>query len=66
MSGHGYCAHCRTAAAAVGGVLARVPDAVSAHLGGRGCPHGGGAGDPFAAGSDERAAIEAALERQTA
>jgi NADH-quinone oxidoreductase subunit F len=66
MSGHGYCAHCRTAAAAVSGVLARVPEDVAAHLAARGCPRGGGAGDPFAAGSPERAAIEAALERQTA
>ena len=66
MSGHGYCAHCRTAAAAVSGVLARVPEDVAAHLSARGCPRGGGAGDPFAAGSPERAAIEAALERQTA
>jgi NADH-quinone oxidoreductase subunit F len=66
MSGHGYCAHCRTAAAAVTGVLARVPDDVSAHLAARACPRGSSAGDPFAPGSAERAGIEAALERQTA
>jgi hypothetical protein len=67
MSGHGYCAHSRTAAAAVTGALARVPGDVAAHLGARACPRGGGsAGDPFAPGSPERAAIEAALERQTA
>jgi NADH-quinone oxidoreductase subunit F len=66
MSGHGYCAHCRTAASAVSGVLARVPDEVAAHLSGRGCPRGGSAGDPFGAASPERRAIEDALERQTA
>jgi NADH-quinone oxidoreductase subunit F len=66
MSGHGYCAHCRTAAAAVSGVLARVPEEVSAHLAARGCPRGGTGGDPFAPLSPERTAIEAALERQTA
>ena len=66
MTSHGYCAHCRTAAAAVSGVLARVPGEVAAHLAARGCPRGGGAGDPFAAGSPERTAIEAALARQTA
>jgi NADH:ubiquinone oxidoreductase subunit F (NADH-binding) len=67
MSGHGYCAHCRTAAAAVSGLLARVPDDVAAHLAARGCPReGNSAGDPFAPGSPERAAIEAALDRQTA
>src|SRR5262245_12008969 len=65
MSGHGYCAHCRTAAAAVGGLLARVPGDVSAHLAARGCPRGNTGGDPFAPASPERAAIEAALERQT-
>jgi NADH-quinone oxidoreductase subunit F len=65
MSGHGYCAHCRTAALAVSGVLARVPDDVSAHLSARACPRGGSAGDPFAPSSPERAALEAALERQT-
>ena len=64
MSGHGYCAHCRTAAGAVSGLLARVPDEVSAHLSARACARGGGAGDPFAPGSPERLAIEAALERQ--
>lgn len=64
MSGHGYCAHCRTAAGAVSGLLARVPEEVSAHLSARGCPRGGGGGDPFASGSPERLAVEAALDRQ--
>jgi NADH-quinone oxidoreductase subunit F len=65
MSDHGYCGHCRTAAAAVGGLLARFPREVAAHLAGQGCPSGGAAWDPFAPGSPERAAIEAALDRQT-
>jgi NADH-quinone oxidoreductase subunit F len=65
MSGHGYCAHCRTAASAVGGLLARVPDDVSAHLAARSCPRGNTGGDPFGPSSPERAAIEAALDRQT-
>jgi NADH-quinone oxidoreductase subunit F len=66
MSGHGYCAHCRTAAAAVGGLLSRFPRDVELHLGGRGCPRGAGPWDPFTPGSAERAAIEAALDRQSA
>jgi NADH-quinone oxidoreductase subunit F len=64
MSGHGYCAHCRTAAAAVSGVLARVPAEVAAHLSTRACPRDHAGGDPFASGSPERVAIEAALDRQ--
>jgi NADH-quinone oxidoreductase subunit F len=58
MSDHGYCAHSRTAAGSVTGFLARVPEAVQAHLGGRGCPRPGSTCDPFAPGSAERAAIE--------
>jgi NADH-quinone oxidoreductase subunit F len=64
MSGHGYCAHCRTAADAVRGILARVPGEVAAHLSARACPHGGAFADPFASGSPERLAVEAALDRQ--
>src|SRR5205823_2929115 len=41
MSVHGYCAHCRTAAAAVPGLLARFRDDVAAHLEARACPRGG-------------------------
>jgi NADH-quinone oxidoreductase subunit F len=61
MKDHGYCAHSRTAAAAVSGLLRRVPDELARHLeqGGRHC--GRGAADPFAPGSPERTAIEAAL-----
>jgi len=59
MSVHGYCAHSRTAAASVTGLLARCPDAVAAHLAARGCPRPEGRVDPFAACSPERTAIEA-------
>jgi NADH-quinone oxidoreductase subunit F len=61
MSDHGYCAHGRTAAAAVTGLLRRVPAAVQEHLSARRCPHPDGASDPFGPASPERAAIEAAL-----
>ena len=65
MSDHGYCAHGRTAAAAVGGLLKRFPDDVGAHLAARGCPRPANRPDPFGPDSSERAAIEAALERAT-
>jgi len=65
MSDHGYCAHGRTAAAAVGGLLKRFPDDVGAHLAARGCPRPANRPDPFGPDSPERAAIEAALERAT-
>jgi NADH-quinone oxidoreductase subunit F len=61
MSMHGYCAHCRTAAAAVPGLLARFREDVAAHLEARGCARGGTPCDPFASGSPERRAIEAAI-----
>ena len=65
MSGHGYCAHCRTAAAVATGMAHGFADAVEAHVGGGGCPwperrHP----DPFAPGSPERAAVEAAVQEQ--
>ena len=65
MSGHGYCAHCRTAAAVATGMARGFADAVEAHVGGGGCPwperrHP----DPFAPGSPERAAVEAAVQEQ--
>ncbi len=66
MSGHGYCAHSRTAAAAVRGLLALAPQEVEAHLRAQRCPRGGAVVDPFAAGAPERAAIERALDEQTA
>jgi NADH-quinone oxidoreductase subunit F len=62
MSGHGYCAHSRTAAGAVTAFLTRLPSVVQAHIDARGCPERLPRTDPFAAGSPERAAIEATLE----
>lgn len=59
MQPHGYCAHSRTAATSLTGLLARVPDAVAAHLRSGGCPQPDGRVDPFAAASPERRAIEA-------
>jgi NADH-quinone oxidoreductase subunit F len=61
MAGHGYCAHGRTAAAAVTGLLKRFPDDVAAHLEARGCPRPADGCDPFAPGSPERRALEAAV-----
>jgi NADH-quinone oxidoreductase subunit F len=58
MSMHGYCAHARTGAASVQGLLARCPEDVRAHLQARGCPRPEGRVDPFAPGSPERAVIE--------
>ena len=59
MSSHGYCAHARTAARAVTGLLARFRADVEAHLQAGTCPRTGAACDPFADASPERAAIEA-------
>lgn len=61
MSDHGYCAHSRTAAAAVSGLLRRVPAVVEAHLSARGCPRPETARDPFHPASPERIAIESTL-----
>lgn len=61
MSGHGYCAHSRTAASAASGFLARMPEVVEAHLAARRCPEGLPAVDPFSPGSPERRAIESVL-----
>jgi NADH:ubiquinone oxidoreductase subunit F (NADH-binding) len=62
MSDHGYCAHSRTAAGAVGGLLAGFEADVAAHLAAGRCPRPSSrAVDPFAPGSPERAAIEAVL-----
>lgn len=62
MAGHGYCAHSRTAAASVTGLLARFPHDTKAHLDGRGCPRPEGRVDPFHPDSPERVAIESSLE----
>jgi len=62
MSEHGYCAHSRTAAAVVTGLLARFAAEVDRHVQARGCPHPPGARrDPFHPDAPERAAIEAVL-----
>ncbi len=61
VSSHGYCAHGRTAAASVTGLLARFRPDVEAHLALARCPRPGAPVDPFADGSPERAAIEACL-----
>jgi NADH-quinone oxidoreductase subunit F len=58
MSIHGYCAHARTGATSVQGLLARFSRDVQAHLEARGCPRATDRPAPFAAGSAERAAIE--------
>jgi NADH-quinone oxidoreductase subunit F len=57
MSQHGYCAHARTAAASVTGLLKRFSVEVQAHVSGG--PRRGRHADPFGAGSPERTAIEA-------
>jgi NADH:ubiquinone oxidoreductase subunit F (NADH-binding) len=65
MSGHGYCAHGRTAAAVATGLAERFAATVEAHMTAGTCPwperrHP----DPFAPGSPERAAVEAAVVEQ--
>ncbi len=65
MSGHGYCAHCRAAAAVATAMARGFADALVAHVGGASCPwperrHP----DPFASASPERAAVEAAVKEQ--
>jgi NADH-quinone oxidoreductase subunit F len=65
MSGHGYCAHCRGAAAVATGFTKRFSDAVAAHAREGSCPEPGRRHpDPFAPGSPERAGVEAAVEEQ--
>lgn len=64
MSGHGYCAHGRTAAAVVTGALRLLGETLDRHLRG-GCPDPEGRHpDPFAPGSAERGAVEAAVAAQ--
>jgi NADH-quinone oxidoreductase subunit F len=64
MSGHGYCAHSRSAAASLTGLLRLVPQAVEAHLAARGCPRHDARFRPFDPDAPERAALEDALARQ--
>jgi NADH-quinone oxidoreductase subunit F len=59
MSGHGYCAHGRTAAASLTGLLERFRADVEMHVGGG--RRRGRHADPFCVGSPERSAIEAAV-----
>jgi len=59
MAQHGHCAHGRTAAASVTGLLGRFRGDVEAHV--TGGPRHGRHADPFGAASPERAAIEGAL-----
>jgi NADH-quinone oxidoreductase subunit F len=66
MAGHGYCAHARTAAGVVQGLLARFRDDVAAHLAAGRCPREGGDSDPFAPDSRERAVSERMLDEATA
>jgi NADH-quinone oxidoreductase subunit F len=64
MSGHGYCAHCRTAAAIASRFARAAAEAVEAHVA-AGCPSPGRRHpDPFAPGSPEREALAAAVEEQ--
>jgi NADH-quinone oxidoreductase subunit F len=58
MASHGYCAHTRTAAASVTGLLRRFQADVEEHLRAGRCPRPEGRCDPFADGSPERRAIE--------
>ncbi|MGE0454885.1 MAG: NADH-ubiquinone oxidoreductase-F iron-sulfur binding region domain-containing protein [Vicinamibacteria bacterium] len=57
MSIHGYCAHSRTAAASVSGLLERCRAELDAHLAG-GCPRPGGRWRPFDDDAPARRAIE--------
>jgi len=65
MSGHGYCAHCRAAAAVATAMARAFANALEAHVGGASCPwperrHP----DPFAPASPERSAVEVAVQEQ--
>jgi NADH-quinone oxidoreductase subunit F len=65
MSGHGYCAHCRAAADMATGLVRRLSDEVEAHMVSAGCPDPARRHpDPFAPGSAERTALEAAVREQ--
>jgi NADH-quinone oxidoreductase subunit F len=65
MSGHGYCGHCRAAAAVATGLVGRYSREVGVHLREGRCPEPDRRHpDPFAVGSPERGALEAAVEEQ--
>jgi NADH:ubiquinone oxidoreductase subunit F (NADH-binding) len=59
MSGHGYCAHGRTAATSLTGLLGRFRADVDEHVGGG--RRRGRHADPFGPDSPERSAIEAVV-----
>jgi len=61
MRAHGYCAHSPTAAAVLPGLLRAIPEELSAHLEGGGCPRDAERCAPFDFQSPERLAIEGAL-----
>jgi NADH-quinone oxidoreductase subunit F len=63
MASHGYCAHSRTAAGSVRGLLARFRGDVEEHLRLGRCPRPGPPVDPFGPASPERTEIEAVLAR---
>ena len=65
MSGHGYCAHSRTAASSVTGLLGRFRAEVQGHLRAGRCPRPGPVFDPFGPRSPERVAIESVLLEST-
>jgi NADH-quinone oxidoreductase subunit F len=65
MSGHGYCAHSRTAASSVAGLLGRFRADAEDHLRAGRCPRPGPAFDPFGPASPERVAIESVLLEST-
>ena len=65
MAGHGYCAHGRTAAAVVTGLVRRLEPEIRAHQAAGGCPDPERRRpDPFAPGSPERTALERAVAEQ--
>ena len=65
MSMHGYCAHCRTAAAVASGLIRRLAETVELHVRAEACPSPGlRHPDPFAPGSPERVSVESAVESQ--
>jgi NADH-quinone oxidoreductase subunit F len=63
MSGHGYCAHGRSAASSLTGFVSGFWDEVKAHIEGKPCPHGGASADPFGDSSPERLLIEGIASR---
>ncbi len=61
MASHGYCAHGRTAAGAITGLLTRFRESVEEHVREGRCPRPEIPSDPFGIGSPEWTAIEATL-----